>query len=95
MKKRHIFSMVCTLCTCFTDVFALFLFCNISKVFCNLYSFKQICLASPVVLFSLPVFLLQTLNWLVLLRATCEEENFFNYDGVYITLTITNVLLSS
>ena len=95
MKKRHIFSMVCTLCACFTDLFPLFLFRNISKVFCNLYSFKQICLATPVVLFSLHVFPLQTLNCLVLLGTTREEKKFFNYDGVYTTLAITNVLLSS
>ena len=76
IKKRHIFSMVCTRCTCFTDVFALFLFRNISKVFCNLHSFKQICLATPVVLFLLHVFLLQTLNCLVLLGTTREEKIF-------------------
>ena len=95
MKKRHIFSIICTLCTCFTDIFALFLFRNISKVFCNLHSFKQICLVMPVVLFSLHMFLLQTLNCLVLLGTTCKEKNFFNYDGVCTTLTITNVLLLS
>ena len=87
--------MVCTSCTCFTDVFALFLFRNISKVFCNLHSFKQICLVTPVVLFLLHVFLLQTLNCLVLLGTTHEEKKFFNHDGVYTTLTTTNVLLSS
>ena len=87
--------MVCTLCTCSTDVFPLFLLCNISKVFCNLYSFKQICLAMPVILFLLHMFLLPTLNCLVLLGTTREENFFFNYDGVYTTLTIRNVLLSS
>ena len=87
--------MVCTLCTCSTDVFPLFLFHNISKVLCNLYSFKQICLAMPVVLFLLHMFLLQTLNCLVLLATTREESFFFNNDGVYTTLTIRNVLLSS
>ena len=88
--------MVCTLCTCFTEVFALFLFCNISKIFCNLYSFKQICLVMPVVLFSLHMFFLQTLNCLVLLRTTHEEKkNFFNYNGVYTTLAIANALLLS
>ena len=95
MKKRHIFSIVCTLCTYSTDVFALFSFHNISKVFWNLYSFKQICLTMPVILFSLKVFLLQTLNCLVLLGTTCEKNFFFNYDRVYTTLKITNVLLSS
>ena len=93
MKKCHILSMVCTLCTCFTGGFALFLFSNISKVFCKLYSFKQICLAMPVVLILLHKVLLQTLNWLVLLGTT--QKIFFNYNGVYFTLTITNILLLS
>ena len=83
MKKCHILSIVCTLFTCFTGGFALFLFSNISKVFCKLYSFRQICLAMPVVLFLLHEVLLQTLNCLVLLGTT-QEKKIFNYNGVYL-----------